>query len=473
MPDVEVAVVAHATLYLRAGSTSILVDPWFSGSAFWRSWWHLPAPAPLRDEWLRPDFVYITHHHFDHLHYPSMRRLDRRARVLIPRFGVDVMRGEIERLGFSSVTELEHGRLHQIADDVVVASYQYGADDTLFAMRIGDVVVVDVNDCKIRGAAMARVRRDFGAATLMLKSHSWAQAYPWCYEADDPDELGLITPDVYLQDFVVTAQELDARYAIPFGSGVAFLERESEILNDHVVTAEQVERVCGPRLTVRGTETVIMRPGDTWNARDGFRHRVEDEPLDRATELVALRARAAGRLEDQRRMEAGRSLSVDELCAYLTPFVRAIPRPLFRRAVPRPVAIRFGDHTVALDFAAGRVTTDPDAIARRATLVDVDEGLLSLAVEQRIVHLLHPAARVHVQMRRGALREDTAFWGALMMWELGYLPARRSCTPRAARVVWRRRAEFVAYAGALRRRRGALHERMADLFASVAGESDD
>ena len=34
-------------------------------------------------------YVIVSHHHFDHFHYPSMRRVDKGARVLVPRFGVE------------------------------------------------------------------------------------------------------------------------------------------------------------------------------------------------------------------------------------------------------------------------------------------------------------------------------------------------------------------------------------------------
>ena len=57
-----------------------------------------------------PDFLYLTHHHFDHFHYPSMRTIDRRTTVLLPEFGVDVMAGEVRSLGFSNVRSYRTAR---------------------------------------------------------------------------------------------------------------------------------------------------------------------------------------------------------------------------------------------------------------------------------------------------------------------------------------------------------------------------
>ena len=138
----------------------------------------LPAVAGAEPEWLAPDYVYLTHHHFDHFHYPSMRRIDRDAHVLVPEFGVDVLAGEVRNLGFDEVMELPHAQVVQLGPDVRVASYQYGTDDTVFVVADGDDVLVDINDSKIRGRTLDLIRAEFGRPTFVFKSYSFAQAYP-------------------------------------------------------------------------------------------------------------------------------------------------------------------------------------------------------------------------------------------------------------------------------------------------------
>ena len=79
-------VIGHACLYIETSGPTLLVDPWLTGSTYWRSWWHFPDSGEPETAWLEPDHVYLTHHHWDHFHYPSMRRIDRRAEVLVPKF---------------------------------------------------------------------------------------------------------------------------------------------------------------------------------------------------------------------------------------------------------------------------------------------------------------------------------------------------------------------------------------------------
>ncbi|MEZ5165979.1 MAG: hypothetical protein R2695_05625 [Acidimicrobiales bacterium] len=71
------------------------------------------------------------------------------------------------------------------------ASYQYGFDDTAFVIADGDSVVVDVNDCKIRGRALS-VAQDFGRGRRS-PARAWLRQSTVLYEADDPRRLRLVT----------------------------------------------------------------------------------------------------------------------------------------------------------------------------------------------------------------------------------------------------------------------------------------
>ena len=148
-PRVQFTLIGHACLFVEAGGLRILVDPWLSGSCYWRSWWHYPPGGRILPEYLQPDFVYLSHYHFDHFHFPSMRRLNRKAHVLVPKFGVDVMKKEVHDLGFPQVRELPHGDVVTLGGGVRVASFQYGLDDSAFVLAAGDVVLADLNEWEL------------------------------------------------------------------------------------------------------------------------------------------------------------------------------------------------------------------------------------------------------------------------------------------------------------------------------------
>jgi len=465
-------IIGHSCLYVETSAGTILVDPWLLGSCYWRSWWHYPPTPEPRPEWLAPDYVYLTHHHFDHFHFPSMRRIDRGAHVLVPRFGVDVLAGEVRGLGFDEVMELPHAQVVQLGPDVRVASYQYGTDDTVFVITNGTDVLVDVNDSKIRGRALAQIRDEFGTPTFVFKSYSFAQAYPVCYTADDPADLTLITRDSYIDDWVAVVSRLEPRYGVPFGSMVAFLHPESRHVNPYLVPPADVVAQFAARAPSSPTQAVQMDPGDAWSSGGGFELAGVDWYTDRERRLDELAARVRPRIEAQSRAEAGVTLDWERFAEYFRGFLHAFPPGVIGRfALRRPVVFEVPSSPLrfwVLDFRRSAVYRLSEPPPDTASIVRVNEGMLADAIEKHLVHVVHGSMRIAVHLRPGGAGDDITFWALLVPWELGYLPLHRSLNRRLADVGWRRRREFLDWAGAFRAGSGSgsLFERLSGRFTT-------
>ena len=425
----HLTVIGHSCLRIKTRAGVILVDPWLFGSCYWRSWWHYPPSAPPDEEMLSPDFVYLTHHHFDHFHYPSMRRIDRSARVLIPRFGVDVMAGEVIGLGFDPPRELPHGQVINLGSGVRVGSFQYGFDDSAFVVADGDEVVVNLNDAKFRGLALGQITKRFGPPTIALKSHSFAQSYPVLYTADDPADLAMVDRDTYIEDFRRTMEFLRPYYAIPFGSMVGFLHPESRPVNRHMVTPPEVVTGINARGGLAASTVVAMAPGDTWSFEQGFDLQETDWYADRDARLSELAAAAAPAIEARSRSEQGVKLQWPAFERYFGSFVAQCPRLIARRLAPERIVFRVPSDPVTpywwvsfRDRAVGRSAHPP---GDRAGVISAPEAILAEAIEHRIANLIHISMRIRIHLARGGTRSDLAFWGLLAVWELGYLPLRR------------------------------------------------
>ena len=461
----RVTVIGHAGLYIESGATTVLVDPWLSGSCYWRSWWHFPpSPAP-EDQWLRPTHLYLTHHHFDHFHYPSLRRIARGTRVLIPRFGNDAMPEELARLGFDDVVEMPHGRTLDLGR-LQLTSFQYGFDDSALVVVDRDATVVDLNDCKLRSDDLRGLRQRFGRPDLMLKSHSWAQGYPNCYTAEDPDDLELLSRQSYVADFLDSTRALEPRDAAPFASMVCFLHPETWERNDDVVTPVEVADAFEQE-PVPGTRLVLMKPGDRWEHDTAFTSDPGDFYTNRQSWLEKLRAEAAPAVERSLREESERTIAPDRLTAYFTEFLRSVPRA-GRLLVRRPVVVkvREQDGYCVLDWRRRRARIESEVPDDFASLIEVPAGVLAGAVADHIVHFVHISMRFRGRLGREGVTTDFAFWTLLTMWELGYLPLRRIATPRFGAAAWRRRSEITAMARAALGGRGPMAARMTSRFMS-------
>lgn len=482
-PDCALTVLGHACLAIEArwgpgasaGPTEtfrIVVDPWLLGSCYWRSWWHFPDAPVVADEWWAPDVVIPSHHHADHLHYPTVRRFDRSARVVVPGFGVDVMAPELRGLGFDDITEVGHGQSLELAPGVTFSSYHYGFDDSVVVLRIGDTVLVDLNDAKIRGRALRQVVDDVGTPTVAFKTHSWAQAYPLSYTADDPADLRLVTEQTFVDDFLEAAHTLRPRYMVPFASDVAFLHPQARHVNRHAVTRSAVEAAMGERGPA-GTEVVDLRPGEGWSSSGGFRRHAEriGEDWDTRRQHIEARIRAVQpTLDRQAEHEAGVSCSFAEFAAYFEDFVAAVPAPARRLAAGRPVvfAAPWADPGYwVVDLRRRRVYAATEPPADAASVTEFDAALLAEGMANRILHFAQGSFRQRTHLRAGGVGDDLAFWGLVMIWEIGYLPVRRAMRPRAVRAAARRWREGLDIMASLVRGRGESPvERLAGGFGS-------
>ena len=469
-------VIGHACLYVETSGPSILIDPWLFGSCYWRAWWHHPARTEPDERFLNPDLIYLTHHHSDHFHFPSMRRIDQSAEVMVPKFGVDVMAGEVKGLGFDRVRELGHGEVVELAPGVRVASYQYGFDDTMFVVQDGDTVLADMNDCKIRGRALEAAMEDFGPVTFMLKTHSWAQSYPVMYEADDPADLELLSAQTYLDDFIGTVREVQPRYAVPFANMVAMLHPESWELNRHMITPDDVAEAMAAADGIADTELVAMGPGDSWSDEAGFvREGATDWWEGRAEAMTQAAQDLAPVFERSDADEAARVLDFDVFRAYIDRFLADLPPFVARLLLKRPVVFAVpGDQRPfwVIDGRRGRVWRQAHDPPDRATLISIAPGVLADAIDKKILHFTHGSMRIRTHLRPGGVDEDLAFWGLLMIWELGYLPLRRDLSGRFLQATLARRREAYDMVAALAGSTGSPLKRLSEGFATPADEHE-
>jgi len=469
---VRFTVLGHGALAVEAAGTRLLADPWLLGSCYWRSWWHYP-PTEVRDEDLAPDFVYLSHHHFDHFHYPSMRKLAKSATVLVPRFAVDVMPKEVRSLGFERVQELGHGDVVELAPGLRAVSFQYGFDDSALLLESGGVVLADLNDCKVRGTALREVLDVFGRPTFLFKSHSWAQAYPVRYSSEDETQLSLVSRESYVADFVEMVDAIKPGYAVPFASMVCFLHPETDEVNASVVTPKEVAAgfAASP---VQGSEVVVMAPGDSWSVDGGFALGDTDwfDPEVRRRTIDELREQARPKVEASLAAEEGVTVEWSAFEAFFTEFVRSLPPGSARFLLPRPITFHVPSDvdTPSWVVDARRRTVERRATppADNASVVHVSEAVLAEAIANKVVNLIHISLRLRVDLAPGGVDSDLAFWGLLAMWELGYLPLQRVPRRRLASAGWRRRREIFETVTGRLLKRGSFAERMtAGMIASV------
>jgi len=97
---VRITWIGHASFFLQFANYSVIVDPNWAN-------WHGPVKRQRRpglrlSEVPEVDLVLVTHAHFDHLHKPSLRILQAREGIVVPRGSGKL----VKRLGFPAIHEM-------------------------------------------------------------------------------------------------------------------------------------------------------------------------------------------------------------------------------------------------------------------------------------------------------------------------------------------------------------------------------
>ncbi len=96
-----IANLGHSTFYLNINGTKILTDPFLYPFIFAIK----RVVKPLRPDILpKPDYILVSHAHYDHLDLRTLKHIDRDLKLIVPENTYKV----VKRLGFKEVIELKH-----------------------------------------------------------------------------------------------------------------------------------------------------------------------------------------------------------------------------------------------------------------------------------------------------------------------------------------------------------------------------
>jgi UDP-MurNAc hydroxylase len=352
-------VLSHAGLRVQARGVELVIDPWLVGSCYWRSWWNYPPVAPELIADLRPDFIYLTHIHWDHFHGVSLRKFPLTTPVLVPKGHHDRMKRDLLDIGFRDVRELRH-RERVSLGGLELTSYQFLPSLDSAAVIEGEgVTLLNANDAKFMGAPLDDLVRRHPPIDFVFRSHSSANAR-LCYEVVDAPGAELDDESGYIGSFLAFGRRAGARHAIPFASNHCFLHADTFDLNHTVQTPLMVEERARSE-EPGGPEVVLMLSGDSWSKEGGFSIAPDNRRwfTERDVRLRAYRDAQQPKLDAFYRKEAAAKVSTGAVEKYFDAFARAIPAPLRRlyRGIPLTYVLRAGDRITCfeVDLWTGKV----------------------------------------------------------------------------------------------------------------------
>ena len=370
----RVTSIGHAGLLIETRQGSIVCDPWFV-PAFFGSWFVFPRNDQLSDELKakieRPDYLYISHIHADHLDLAFLRdHIDRSTRVLLPDFPgselADILRG----LGFHDFVTTRDGVITTLTEglDVMILTETSmtdgpGGDSTLLVSD-GTGRLMNQNDC--RPLDLSAIER-FGPIDVHVLQYSGAIWYPIVYE-EAPERLAELGAAKRRSQFARALRFVDAIGAhtiVPAAGPPCFLDDELFAFNDtrhdpSSIFPDATEFIA--ELETRRYHGVLTIPGTTIEIADGATtvvHPLPDTAVrrpfdDKENYLREYQADWTGWLAAEKASwSAARPGLLDRLIDWWEPLLAQAPT--LRQLVGANALLRLDDLDVLIDFPAGEV----------------------------------------------------------------------------------------------------------------------
>jgi UDP-MurNAc hydroxylase len=446
-------ILSHAGLCVEHNGVRVVADPWLIGSCYWRSWWNFPEPPVDLISGLKPDYIYLTHLHWDHFHGATLRKLlVPTTPILVPKVNTRRMLDDLRWLGFRNVTEIPHGGSIELGDDFTLTSYQFNllSADSAIVLSGGGRCILNSNDCKHFGWPLRQITNDFPKIDFVLRSHSSATAIPYCI-----DGYKEMFPDVrsqqnYIEEFSRFALHIGARYAVPFASNHCFLHRETIHFNDTAVLPHDIpsyyQRLAA-KANVR-SECIVMAPGSSWSDDEGFRI-IPFDYSRREAELESMLAKHGEALVSQYAAEDAAVADFRSFRKYFLGLIGSIPwvirQWLKTRIVFRTSDAR-GEHNWLVDMASGKV--EETTAAGDDTVIEVPALVLNDCAKVRMFSVWTASKRLRIHLpSRERLKSLSIFLQLLDMYELDLLPLRKNLSLRAVSISLRRWREFIEMGG--------------------------
>jgi UDP-MurNAc hydroxylase len=345
--------VGHACVVVECSGTSILMDPWLSGKIFNNSWTLRPQPvldAALLD---RVDYLWISHEHPDHCHFPTLGSFPdsfkQRVTILFQTRDSEKMLAAFKGLGYQRFRLLPHREIVPLGNDpsssraTKVYCYHAGLMDSALAVIDDQQVILNANDARISTSECKLILKDLGHVDALLNQFSLA-----AYAGFEPVERYL--PErarQVLHNVSEVHRALDAKVTIPFASFIYFSSEDNKYINPFANTVGDAYEY----LTNRGQRSVVLYPGDSYQV--GAAH--DSSPaLQRYASLPGW---------DQLPYDPIETKSLDEIFnAYAA--MAAHIRERYARAILlllRPVTIRIPDldKTIEFSLASGQIAEAP------------------------------------------------------------------------------------------------------------------
>jgi UDP-MurNAc hydroxylase len=450
--SMKFAILSHAGLMVEHQGMRLICDPWLIGSCYWRSWWNFPEPDPSLIEDLKPNFIYLTHLHWDHFHGPSLKKLFHPdTTIIVPKVPTSRMIDDLHWLGFHNIVEVPHGGRIRLGADFALYSYQFGlAVDSAPVITGGGYTLFNCNDCKFFGLPLRQIMRDHPKIDFIFRSHSSASPFPYCVE-----DYARLFPGTELnndsaEQFARCALYVGAHYAIPFASNHCFLHAETRHFNSTATTPDGAQRALAKLAAEHESKTqcVVMPPGSGWSDAGGF-DIAHFDFTQREAYVEIMARRHAQKLQSQYEMESRASADFAAFKGHFDRVLRALPW-ILRKKFLRPVVFRLRESAGLRHWLVdpvNRALSEVDEAPPGMIVFESHATVLNDCAKHKMFSVWTASKRLKIHLPSAQELGQASLWMTVLdLYEVDLLPLHNNLSLRALGIRlrrWREPAEVL------------------------------
>jgi UDP-MurNAc hydroxylase len=216
---------------------TLLTDPWIEGPCQ-QTWFNFPPVGEaLRAEVYgsKPDCLYISHLHHDHLHPQTLAHLDRATPIVIGKLNTPNLKGALARLGFSAIREIafeQRTAVPALGCDVVLfrdfhgntqgdtTQVDYDLDTSIYLYDADGSTLFNAVDNTILPADAGRIAAEYGAPDVAILPYASASLYPMAMAEFDAGQMAAASQRIRARtagNFAANFAAIGARHVVPAG----------------------------------------------------------------------------------------------------------------------------------------------------------------------------------------------------------------------------------------------------------------
>ena len=255
----EIEYLNHASVIVRDGSVSLLIDPWLWGTCFEEGWGLRFNNPDALNKTKECTHIWVSHFHQDHFHRPTLSKileLNPRIQFIGNRSYNFQLDDAARQIGFQNVTSLFERKPIDLADQFTITRFPTTGIDNMLLIRTSREVILNYNDCNIPLFTQKKLKKKIGHVDYLLTNFNHAGKL-FIYPFPEPE----VIKEKLVKSFSNNYTIFDPDYILPFASYHYYRAPESFRQNESMLDARDLLKQ-NPRI-------INWHPGDKLIAGSG------------------------------------------------------------------------------------------------------------------------------------------------------------------------------------------------------------